>query len=130
MEGTSVSSELGPNRKLQRIYKRVLIDFKLIWVINHHYETLAYNIGDDELMTAPIDLNRVYGTLKVLYEMIQRKQSATIVERLEGAARDIIATYDWFNQLDTRISPYDLRVYLERAPDVDNIQLRNFAKYF
>lgn len=127
---SDVSPETAPNPKLLRVYKRVLIDFKLVWAIKRHYETLAFEIGDEELMAAPIDLNRVYGTLKVLYEMIQQSDSPAIVSRLEGAARDLVATYDWFGKLDKRISPYELRVYLERAVDVDDAQLRNFAKYF
>jgi hypothetical protein len=126
---SSVSVQFTPNRKLLRIYKRVLIDFKLIWVIKRHYETLVYSLGNDELAAAPIDLNRVYGTLKVLYEMIQKTDSPAIVGRLEGAARDLIATLEWFAHLDSRISPYDLRFYLEHA-DVDDAQLRTFAKYF
>jgi hypothetical protein len=125
-----VSAEFAPNKKLIRIYKRVLIDFKLIWVIKRHYETLAYSIGDEELIVAPIDLNRIYGTLKVLYDMIQKSDSSAIVSRLEGAARDLVATLEWFKHLDEKISPYDLRFYLDHAVDIDSAQLRTFAKYF
>jgi hypothetical protein len=125
-----VSAEFAPNRKLLRIYKRVLIDFKLIWVIKRHYETMAYSLGDEELTSAPIDLSRVYGTLKVLYEMLPKTDSPAIVSRLEGAARDLVATIEWFALLDRKISPYDLRFYLEHAVDIDSAQLRTFVKYF
>ncbi len=125
-----MSSQFAPNPKLLRIYKRVLLDFKLIWAIKRHYETLAFEINDEELMNAPIDLNRIYGTLKVLYEMIQKTDAPVIVARLEAAARDLVATFEWFKALDARISPYDLRVYMEHAADIDEAQLRTFAKYF
>ncbi|MEW6732846.1 MAG: hypothetical protein AB1489_16090 [Acidobacteriota bacterium] len=124
-----MSAQFAPNPKLLRIYKRVLLDFKLIWAIKRHYETLAFSIGDESLTATPIDLNRVYGTLKVIYEMLQKTDSPALVARLEGAAKDLVATLEWFRLLDQHISPYQLRIYLERA-DVDTHQLRTFARYF
>ncbi|MBL8149245.1 MAG: hypothetical protein JNN15_04890 [Blastocatellia bacterium] len=125
-----MSSEYVPNRKVLKAYKRVLVDFQLVWAIKRHYETMTYSLTDEELMTSPIDLNRVYGTLKVLYEILQKNDSPAIVSRLELTAKDIVATFEWFAELDKRISPYEFRVYLEHAPDIDYAQLKAFAKYF
>lgn len=125
-----MSSEDSINPKLLQIYKRVLADFKLIWSIKHHYEVLSYQIGDEDLMHAPFDLNRLYGTLKVLYEVIQKNSSPALFTRLETVAHEVVATSEWFSQLDLRISPYDMRVYLEQNADIDQAQLSSWAKYF
>ncbi len=125
-----MSSDFTPNRKLLRAYKRVLSDFKMIWAIKRHYETMAFGLGSDELMSAPVDLNRVYGTLKVLYQILLKSDAPAVVSRLEGAARDITSVFEWFGKLDEKITPYDLRSYLERSPDITATDLRAFSKYF
>lgn len=125
-----MSSEDSANPKLLQIYKRVLADFKLIWSIKDHYETLSYNLGDEDLMQPPFDLNRLYGTLKVLYEVIQKNSSPALVTRLESVAHEIVATNEWFDQLDKHVSPYDLRVYIEQNPEFEQTQLSFLAKYF
>lgn len=125
-----MSSEDSVNPKLLKIYKRVLSDFKVIWSVKHHFEALSYKLGDEDLMQPPFDLNRLYGTLKVLYEVIQKNSSHTVVARLESVTHEIVATNEWFDQLDRNISPYDLRTYIEQSTDIDQAQLSSFAKYF
>ncbi|KAF0249060.1 MAG: hypothetical protein FD167_1539 [bacterium] len=125
-----MSSEDSANPKLLQIYKRVLSDFKVVWSIKHHYEVLSYQLGDEDLMQPPFDLNRLYGTLKVLYEVIQKNSSPALINRLETVAHEIVATNEWFDQLDHHISPYDIRVYIEQNPDIDQSQLGSLARYF
>lgn len=125
-----VSSEDSINPKLLQIYKRVLADFKLIWSIKHHYENLSYQTDDEDLMHPPFDLNRLYGTLKVLYDVIQKNSTPALFSRLETVAHEVVATSEWYSQIDIRISPYDLRVYLEHNTEIDETQLSSWAKYF
>lgn len=125
-----VSSEFTPQINVPRVYKRILSDFQLIWALKRHYETLAFTLEDEELKTSPIDLNRVYGTLKVLYDLIQQSEDPELMTRLDDTARDLVVTYEWFAKLDEHISPYELRVYLERVDAIEEAQLRAFARYF
>lgn len=125
-----MSDNFTPNRKLLRVYKRVLSNFKMIWAIKRHYETMAFSLDSEELVTAPVDLNRVYGTLKVLYQVLLKSDAAAVVSRLESAARDIVSVFEWFGRLDEKITPYDLRSYLERSPDITALELRAFSRYF
>lgn len=117
-----------PNRKLLRVYKRVLSDFKMVWAIKRHYETMAFGLDGEEF--APVDLNRIYGTLKVLYQVLPKSDVMAVVGRLESAARDIVSIFEWFGRLDEKITPYDLRSYLERSSDITTAELRAFSKYF
>lgn len=125
-----MSAEDSANPKLLKAYKRVLSNFKVVWSIKHHYETLSYQLGDEDLMQPPFDLNRLYGTLKVLYEVIQKNSSPALAARLDTVSHEIDSTSEWFDQLDKNISPYDLRVYIEQNPEIDQIQLSALAKYF
>lgn len=124
-----MSSE-SSNPKLLSLYKRVLQDFQLIWAVKEHYEWLSYRLHDEELMTAPMDLNRIYGTLKVLYDVIQKADNAFVFARLDSAAKDLVATYQRFDDIDIRTSPYEMRFYVEKAEDLSELELKTWAKYF
>ncbi|MCS6885160.1 MAG: hypothetical protein RMM17_01755 [Acidobacteriota bacterium] len=115
--------------KIQRVYKRILSKFQLVWAVKRHYEAIALGIGEEGL-DVPVDLGRVYGTLKVLYHVLPKADSVAILGRLEAVARDIDSIYAWFAKLDEKMSPYELRYYLEHAGEVDQPQLRALAKYF
>ncbi len=122
--------ETAPSLKLLRIYKRILHDFKLVWSVKHHYEILLASIEEEALKTPPVDLNRIYGTLKVVYDGFAQLDSTIIINRLERVAYDLVTIFEWFSQLDERISAYGLRIYLERETEVGTKELRALAKYF
>ncbi|MCS6884472.1 MAG: hypothetical protein RMM17_07725 [Acidobacteriota bacterium] len=93
--------------------------FKILFVLSRNLQ----NMDLGEMPVSPVDLNQVYGKINVLRKMLENPQPEQVLPVVEELEQQIAAAWRWYEAADRKITPFILRSYCERTPELAGDQI-------
>ncbi|MEW6731389.1 MAG: hypothetical protein AB1489_08640 [Acidobacteriota bacterium] len=91
--------------------------FKILYALSRHYPSMGLELSAEDI-TPPTDLNLVFGKLNVLRKLLESPDPEQISTLFSEVERDLGLCWGWFEGVDRKLTPFQLRTYCEKNKDL------------